>query len=152
MLDNAQNRNLRKGRHSESSQIYLLTTVVHKRDPVFRDWRLGRLVVAELKRAEEQNLVLSLAWVVMPDHLHWLIELRQSSLAKVMQQVKARSAIAVNKALQTESRLWQRGYHDTAVRHEHELKKLARYIVANPLRAGLVKQVGEYPLWDAIWI
>ena len=28
----------------------------------------------------------------------------------------------------------------------------ARYIVANPLRAGLVKQIGDYPLWDAIWL
>jgi hypothetical protein len=28
----------------------------------------------------------------------------------------------------------------------------ARYIVANPLRAHLVRHVGEYPLWDCIWI
>jgi len=29
---------------------------------------------------------------------------------------------------------------------------IARYIVANPLRAGLVSRVGDYPLWDACWL
>jgi len=28
----------------------------------------------------------------------------------------------------------------------------ARYIVANPLRAGLVERLGDYPLWDAVWL
>jgi hypothetical protein len=28
----------------------------------------------------------------------------------------------------------------------------ARYIVANPLRAGLTRRLGDYPLWDAIWL
>jgi len=29
---------------------------------------------------------------------------------------------------------------------------MARYIVANPLRAGLVERIGDYPLWDATWL
>jgi len=32
------------------------------------------------------------------------------------------------------------------------LRRVARYVVANPMRAGLVKQIGDYPLWDAIWV
>ena len=152
MPKHAHSRSLRHGRFSEISQIYLLTTVTQNRHPLFKDLHLGRLVVSELKRAEEQNLVQSLAWVVMPDHLHWLIELKQKSLSSVMQQVKARSAIAINKAIQSQNRVWQRGYHDTTLRTEDDLKKLARYIVANPLRAGLVKRIGDYPLWDAIWL
>ena len=143
MPKHAHSRSLRHGRFSEISQIYLLTTVTQNRHPLFKDLHLGRLVVSELKRAEEQSLVHSLAWVVMPDHLHWLIELKQKSLS---------SAIAINKAIQSQNRVWQRGYHDTTLRTEDDLKKLARYIVANPLRAGLVKRIGDYPLWDAIWL
>lgn len=152
MPKHAHTRNLRHGRYSETSRIYQITTTTQNRHPLFKDWHLGRLVVSELKRAEQQNLVQSLAWVLMPDHLHWLIELKQGSLSRVMQQIKARSAIAINKATQNDTRVWQRGYHDTAVRDENDLKKLARYIVANPLRAGLVKRIGDYPLWDAIWL
>ena len=32
------------------------------------------------------------------------------------------------------------------------LRDVARYIVANPLRAGLVERVGDYPYWDAVWL
>ena len=67
---------LRTGRYPEPGRIYLLTTVVQDRKPLFSDWRLGRLLVQELRRAENEHQVVSLAWVVMPDHLHWLIELR----------------------------------------------------------------------------
>ena len=48
--------------------------------------------------------------------------------------------------------LWQRGYHDRALRRDEDLKAAARYIVMNPLRAGLVKRPGDYPLWDAVWL
>jgi hypothetical protein len=29
---------------------------------------------------------------------------------------------------------------------------VARYIVANPLRAGLCRHLGDYPLWDSVWL
>ncbi|MDB5979877.1 MAG: hypothetical protein JWQ69_892 [Pseudomonas sp.] len=143
---------LRLGRVSELGRVYNVTSIVENRRPVFTDWRLGRLVVTELRRAEQQGLVLSLAWVVMPDHFHWLFELKNGSLGALLKQVKGRSAIEFNKATGSEGRLWQRGFHDRAVRHEDDLRQLARYIVANPLRAGLVKRAGDYPLWDAIWL
>jgi putative transposase len=38
------------------------------------------------------------------------------------------------------------------LRHEDDLAKLPRYIVANPLRAGLVERVGDYSHWDAVWL
>ena len=50
------------------------------------------------------------------------------------------------------SPVWQRGFYDHAIRREENLRNVARYIVANPLRAGLVQQIGDYPLWDAIWL
>jgi plasmid stabilization system protein ParE len=40
----------------------------------------------------------------------------------------------------------------TAQRAEEDLIKIARYIVANPLRARLVEHIGDYPLWDAAWL
>jgi hypothetical protein len=48
--------------------------------------------------------------------------------------------------------MWQKGFHDRAIRREEDLRAVARYIIANPLRAGLVRRVHDYPLWDAIWL
>lgn len=142
----------RIGRYSQTGRIYLLTSVVQGRQPVFADWRLGRCVVREFRNAQDQGLIRSLAWVVMPDHFHWLVELQAGTLQALMQGTKSRSAIAINRMRGCSEQLWQRGFHDRALRYDEDLLKAARYIIANPLRATLVKRVGDYPLWDAVWL
>ena len=143
---------LRRGRFAELGRIYLLTATVDRREPVFADFRLGRLLAAELKAAHVEGLVDSLAWVVMPDHIHWLLVLQRGSLSALMRRVKGRSARQINPHIGHRGRLWQDGFRDRALRSEEDVLPVARYIVANPLRAGLVQQVGDYPLWDAVWL
>ncbi|KIP96219.1 transposase [Pseudomonas sp. HN2] len=143
---------LRRGRCSEPGRAYLITVVVYQRRPIFTDWRIGRLLVAELKRAQDQQWVKSIAWVVMPDHFHWLVQLENASLERLMQTVKSRSTLTINRALNRTGAFWQTGYHDRAIRDNEDLRPYARYIIANPLRAGLVKKVADYPLWDACWL
>jgi REP element-mobilizing transposase RayT len=147
-----QSNRLRIGRFDEPSRIYSLTGKTHERRPVFSDWKIGRLLVHEFTHAQELQLVEPIAWVVMPDHFHWLIELRTGTLADVMRRVKSRSAKAVNYRLKSNGRVWQSGFHDRAIRREEDLKAIARYIVLNPVRAGLVDRIGDYPLWDAMWL
>ncbi|MFO1311380.1 MAG: hypothetical protein U1F41_04875 [Burkholderiales bacterium] len=48
--------------------------------------------------------------------------------------------------------LWQRGFHDHALRREEDIVDVARYVVANPLRAGLVGRIGDYPFWNCAWL
>ena len=69
-----------------------------------------------------------------------------------MQRIKGRSAISINRVLGNQGQLWQKGFHDRAIRKEEDLQAIARYVVANPLRACLVDKIGDYPLWDAIWL
>ena len=152
MLSRPNSHLLRQGRYSEPGRAYLITAVVHQRRQIFTDWRLGRLLVAELRRAHELGWVNSIAWVVMPDHFHWLLQLEQCTLAQLMQTTKSRSTLTINRALNREGAFWQTGYHDRAIRDGEGLLPFARYIVANPLRAGLVNKIGDYPLWDACWL
>jgi putative transposase len=143
---------LRKGRVSEVGRVYLVTTITQGRAPLFADWRMGRLVVAEMRASQDGGWVESLAWVLMPDHLHWLFALREGELDGLMRRVKSRSAIEIRRGLGGEGRVWQKGYHDHAARRDEDVRALARYVVANPLRAGLVRTLGDYPLWDAAWL
>jgi putative transposase len=146
-------RALRKSRVSIPNQVYLVTTVTHDRRPLFRDWTVGRVVVAEMRRLHDAGGVQSLAFVLMPDHLHWLLGLGESlTLSAVMKRFKGRSARAVNAVLACTGPVWQRAFHDHAVRREEDLQEVAQYIVANPVRASLVQQIGDYPLWDAAWL
>lgn len=144
---------LRKGRRSEPGRIYLLTTVCHERVPLFADWRCARVASACLASADSWPGARVLCWVLMPDHWHGLLELRESaSLADAVHSAKGRSARAVNLARGRGGKVWMKGFHDRAIRREEDLLGIARYIVANPIRAGLVDHVGRYPYWDAVWL
>ena len=99
---------LRRGRVSQQGCIYHVTTCTYLRQMFFGSISVGRCVVRALRDAERQQIARTLAFVVMPDHLHWLFELQSPSLAAAVGQMKG--------------------------------------------RAGLLTRVGDYPLWDCVWV
>jgi putative transposase len=144
---------LRRGRASISNHAYFVTTNTAGRIRWFVDFEIARLVVAEMRLIHDRHDIDSLAWVLMPDHLHWLFVLRdRAGLAAVMKKFKSQSAIAVNTRMGRIGEVWQRGYFDHAIRGDEELQSVARYIIANPLRTNLVDRLGSYPHWDAVWL
>jgi putative transposase len=152
-------KNLRKGRISLDNQAYLITTVTANREKVFADLIPGRILVNCLRKQHDLGQMESVAFVVMPDHLHWLFVLRQGiSLSQVMKAVKGSSSRLIGGYRRhklgelPQKPLWQEGFHDHALRGEEDLRQKARYIVANPLRAELVSWIGDYALWDAKWL
>ena len=145
---------LRKGRVSVAHQIYLVTCVACDRQPVFQDLQAGRHVVQSLRYASVSGRAETLAYVVMPDHLHWLLSLGDRVfLSAVVGSMKRYSACRINETRHLAGGcIWQRGFHDHALRCDESVQNVARYIVANPLRAGLVRRLGDYALWDAVWL
>ncbi|WP_019868283.1 REP-associated tyrosine transposase [Methylovulum miyakonense] len=144
---------LRKGRVSIEGQVYLVTTTTLERQPFFADFRAAQSAA----QAFEDKAVLAdaklLAWVLMPDHFHGLLQLDgKTSLQNIMNRLKSASARRANQVMQREGPLWSRAYHDHALRQEEDLLETARYIVANPMRARSVRRVGDYPFWNAIWL
>ena len=136
---------LRKGRYSHLSQIYHVIFNTKNRKPLFNNFAYARLLIQQLSAHQPQAS--TLAFVVMPDHVHWLLQLNQSQpLSLLVKSVKAKTAQAIGQPI------WQAGYYDHAVRKDEDIVNIARYIIANLVRAGLVKRVGDYPHWDAIWL
>lgn len=143
---------LLRGRASIGGQIYLVTTVTRGRAPLFTDLAAGRIVVRALYCQAIATSATTLAYVVMPDHLHWLLQLHsEQDLSAVVGSIKGRSAIEIGRLCKTRGPVWEVGFHDHAVRREEDLQDLARYVVRNPVRAGLVRSVYDYSLWDAVW-
>lgn len=153
MTEPAHSHRLRTGRHSKTGRAYLLTTIVDQRRRIFEELHPARLAIGELRQCDLQGWSSTLAFVLMPDHLHWLVQLQRGTLADLMRRFKSRSATAINRRLGCPGqRLWQPGFHDRAVRDGQDIRALARYVIANPLRADLVQSVGDYPHWDAVWV
>lgn len=142
---------LRKGRVSVTGQVYFLTTTTIFRKPVFIDQEAARSV-----SRQHQNPVIwgdskCLAWVLMPDHWHGLVMLGHGeTLDSLMRRFKSISSRSVDARFRLNGWLWGRGFHDRALRTDDNVRDAARYLIANPLRAGLVKDIGEYNYWDAV--
>lgn len=140
-------KNLRIGRYSQSNQIYHVSFTTTHRLPVFQDFTKARAVISVLKQTDQLQRTQTIAFVVMPDHVHWLMQLiGPHSLQSVIKVVKSKISLKLGQPI------WQAGYYDHAIRKDEDIQAVARYIVANPIRAGLVNKVGDYPHWDALWL
>jgi len=81
----------------------------------------------------------------MPDHLHLFIEGQKddSDCRAFVDLLKQRSGFEY-RALSGD-RLWQRGYFDRVLRNEEATEDVARYVLGNPVRAGLVRSITDWP-------
>jgi REP element-mobilizing transposase RayT len=105
---------------------------------------LGRPEIAEvvesaLRFFDGQRYQLR-AWVVMPNHVHVLMETGSEPLAKVIQSWKSFTAKAANRLLGRTGAFWEREYWDTWMRDEAQERKALRYIENNPVKAKLVAE------------
>ena len=142
---------LRRGRVSLSGHVYHVTFTTQDRTPVFAGFHAACAAARSFSRPQPGFELL--AWVLMPDHAHCLLKLQPNvSLGGAVRGLKGRSSRAVNTELSRSGALWARAYHDRALRREDDLRAVARYIAANPVRAGLVARLGDYPFWDAVWV
>lgn len=144
---------LRRGRYSQINGIYHLTSATFKRHPTFTDHRLAMTACRCFTNPALNKTSELLCWVLMPDHVHWLVKIGEGDTVTAwVKRIKAVSSREVNRVRGQHSALWQPAFFDRALRQEDDLLTMARYIVANPLRAGLVRRVGDYPYWNAVWI
>ena len=88
------------------------------------------------------------SWVVMPNHVHLVVDVWNLPLAKMIQTWKGASARAANELLGRTGRFWQANYFDILIRDDDHLKKAISYIEANPTKAGLIKAQRNWP-WSS---
>lgn len=140
-------KNLRIGRFSQENQIYYTTFTTINRQPIFNSLLCSRQLINILKQSDTLQHTNTLAFVVMPDHIYWLFSLgNRHQLNTVIKIVKAKATLQIGYPV------WQSGFYDHAIRKDEDIVNIARYIIANPIRAGLVKRVGDYPHWHAVWL
>lgn len=110
----------------------------YKYKPVFRDPRVAAPLFALIADHSKTH-----ACCLMPDHLHWLMA-DSASMEQLVHSFKSYSTY-VARTLGCRSRVWQRSYWDHVVRRDEDLYEVAKYIVQNPVRKGMVTDFREYP-------
>jgi len=119
---------------------------------ILRDPGAARIVEDALLHFDGTRYRL-LAWVVMPNHVHVVIEvLAGHSLSRTVQSWKTFSARACNQLLDRRGRLWEPDYFDRRIRTEEHLHNVILYVHQNPARAGLVAEPRQWPSSSARYV
>ena len=123
---------------------YFLTFCVRSRARAFSDPTVVEATLNQIRRTCQEEGFALLAYCVMPDHLHLLVEgtTETSDLGRLVKLSKQRSSAQY--ALRHGGPLWQEGYHDRVLRAKDDTRAIARYILANPVRGGLVAHPADY--------
>ena len=88
------------------------------------------------------------AWCQMTNHYHVLIETPEANLAHGMRQLNGVYTQRFNRAHGRVGHVFQGRYKAILVERDSYLLELARYVVLNPLRAGMVKRLETWP-WSS---
>ncbi len=92
---------------------------------------------------KDYNLI---CFTIMPTHFHFAFELLPGNkgISKIMQSIKGVSARRINKALNRSGKLWQDESYDRWIRNDVELYFVIKYILENPVKAGLANNWNDW--------
>jgi REP element-mobilizing transposase RayT len=108
------------------------------------DERAASLVVDALQHFDGERYML-LAWCVMPNHVHVLMEpLGEHELGGIVKSWKTFSATQINRALSRTGPVWAADYFDRFMRDGDQLSMTVAYIEDNPVRAGLADHASKW--------
>ena len=124
---------------------YFLTFCTDRRRRLFVREETVELVLQQILRASRERAFAVVAYCFMPDHLHLLVEAqsRGSDARRFIRDIKQYSGYQY--ARQFHEKLWQRYGFEHVLRDEETTQVVAAYVVGNPVRAGLVRRVLDYP-------
>ena len=115
-----------------------------------RDPRIAALVAASLHHLNGQVYALD-AFCIMPNHVHIVMkplpkpDNTYHALISMMHSLKRYTARQANLMLERRGSFWQPENYDHVVRDEDEWQRIVRYVVYNPVKAGLVQ---EWTAWE----
>jgi putative transposase len=134
-------------RFHQSRNLHFLTFSCYKRRPNFATARECGTFETALERVRQQYGMCIYGYVVMPEHVHVLVnEPERETLAKVMQSLK--QSVARRLALRAQDPFWLERYYDFNVWSERKFVEKLRYIHRNPVLRGLVVRPEDWP-WSS---
>ena len=111
--------------------------------------RVAEMVQEKLLYYDRQSYRL-LSWVVMPNHIHFLMTRFDAiELADIMQSFKSLTSHKANKLLRRKGQFWMEDYFDRYMRNAEHFAKTVRYIENNPVKARLCKKPQDWPFSSA---
>lgn len=124
---------------------YFVTIVTDRKKKIFVSKEIVEQILRILKDLSTTYQFVIWVYCFMPDHFHVLIEGKSlnSDMKNLILRFKQKSAYEFKKLYK--ERLWQENYYEHILRRNEDTQEVVRYILENPLRKGLVKDILDYP-------
>ena len=127
-----------------SDALYHVTARGDRREDIFDDDQDRLTFLASLEQVITQFNWICYGWCLMDNHYHLLIQTPDSNLSKGMRQLNGVYTQASNRRHQRVGHLFQGRFKAILVDSDAYLLELARYVVLNPVRAGIVKAPADW--------
>ena len=124
--------------------LYHVTSRGDRREDIFlgdndrRDW------LEIFKKVCERFKWVCHAYCLMDNHYHIVVETIEGNLSKGMRQLNGVYTQRFNRTHERVGHVFQGRYKAILVDKDHYLLELSRYVVLNPVRAGMVKSAGAW--------
>ncbi len=128
--------------------LYHVTARGDRREDIYLDDQDRRAFLGLLGRVCQRFDWACHAYCLMTNHYHLLVETRQANLSRGMRQLGGVYTQRFNRRHGQVGHVFQGRYHAILVDKEPHLLELCRYVVLNPVRAGLAKTAGDWP-WSS---
>lgn len=142
------NQRLDPDLYRQAGQITFITIRAYRSACPFVTAEFNQMIIDTLIEEQERSGFSIYTYCLMPDHLHYLISpgVEGASVLVFTNQFKGKTTNRSWK-LGRSGKLWQPRSYDHIVRSEKALRNIARYIIENPVRKGLVESPEDW-LWS----
>jgi putative transposase len=132
-----------------TNAAYFVTTSTKERLRIFEEEGTSEILLDVLRENREAWGYKLFAYVVMPDHIHLLIQPKSDKkISKILNQIKGVSSRKINLILKQEH-VWQKGFYDFTIYSDKKFQEKFNYIHFNPVKWKIVKRAEDYPFSSA---
>jgi putative transposase len=126
--------------------IYFITICSYEKKDIFVDAKINKEIIKCLLQERNNNSIRLLAYCLMPNHIHLLIQPGKlgANIARFIGSFKSKTYRIFYES-GCKERVWQRRYYDHIVRTREDLPQITEYIVNNPVRKNLTDKWDDYP-------
>lgn len=138
----------RKPRIEFQGALYHVITRGNQRQKIFKKLTDYQKYLQLLERYKDRYAFFLYAYILMPNHVHLLIEMRDTPLSKILQGIDQSYTMYFNRKYGTVGHVFQGRYKAILCDRDAYLLSLVKYIHYNPMRTKMVKSLGMYP-WSS---
>jgi putative transposase len=138
--------NYRRNKTGNPSDHFFFSIVTQDRKPWFNNPDINDLVFAIMKSAEAKSGFEFDAWVILPDHLHWMIMAGTADYSKAIWAFKRGVTAEMKKKdlVHKGETFWQERFWEHTIKDDDDYRRHVDYIHFNPVKHGYVKSPKDW--------